>query len=464
MPSSDLHYATIDELAAPLQRREISPVELTEAVLRRVEQLNERLGVFITVTAEQARAEAKNAEQEIRRGEYRGPLHGIPVSLKDLYNTAGVRTTMGSRILGDFVPTEDATSVERLRQAGAVLIGKTNLHEFAFGPTGINPHYGTTRNPWLEDRVPGGSSGGSGVAVAVGMGCATLGSDTGGSIRIPAALCGVVGLKPTYGLVSRYGVFPLAYSLDHVGPLTRSVRDAAHVLDAIAGHDLRDPASSDRPVPDLGRTLAGEAAGLRAGIFEEGLQGIDPTVRTLFDAAVETLRGVGLKIEQVSVPAAHQATGALNGVIYAESASLHQRWLAERPADYGPDVRGRLELGALLPAVHYIKAQQARSAIISAFEQVWDDFDVLLLPTIPIEAPRIDGSLDLTTRGQLTQNTRIFNVTGAPSCTVPCGLTPAGLPVGLMVTGQAFDEASVLDVCLAYEKASDWSTRHPPID
>jgi aspartyl-tRNA(Asn)/glutamyl-tRNA(Gln) amidotransferase subunit A len=464
MPSSELHYATIDELATPVQRREISPVELTEAVLRRVDQLNERLGVFITVTAEQARAEARNAEQEIRRGEYRGPLHGIPVSLKDLYNTAGVRTTMGSRILGDFVPTEDATAVLRLRQAGAVLIGKTNLHEFAFGPTGINPHYGTTRNPWLEDRVPGGSSGGSGVAVAVGMGCATLGSDTGGSIRIPAALCGIVGLKPTYGRVSRYGAFPLAYSLDHVGPLTRSVRDAAYVLDAIAGHDLRDPASSARPVPDLGRTLAGEVTGLRAGIFEEGLQGIDPDVRSLFDTAVEALRGVGLKIEPVSLPAARQATGALNGVIYAESASLHQRWLAERPADYGPDVRARLELGALLPAVHYIKAQQARSAIIAAFERVWDDFDVLLMPTIPIEAPPIEESLDNATRGQLTQNTRIFNVTGAPACSVPCGFTPAGLPVGLMVTGQAFDEASVLDVCLAYEKASDWSARHPPVD
>jgi aspartyl-tRNA(Asn)/glutamyl-tRNA(Gln) amidotransferase subunit A len=296
------------------------------------------------------------------------------------------------------------------------------------------------------------------------MGCATLGSDTGGSIRIPAALCGIVGLKPTYGRVSRHGAFPLAYSLDHVGPLTRSVRDAAHVLDAIAGHDLRDPASSDRPVPDLGRTLTGTVAGLRAGIFEEGLQGIDPEVRAAFDGAVETLRDAGLEIEPVSVPVARQATGALNGVIYAESAAIHQRWLAERPDEYGPDVRARLELGALLPAVHYLKAQQARSAIIAGFEQVWDDFDVLLLPTIPIEAPPIDESLDPTTRGQLTQNTRIFNVTGAPACTVPCGFTSAGLPVGLMVTGQAFDEAAVLEVSLAYELASDWKNRRPPLD
>ena len=247
MPSSELHYATIEVLAGPLQRRELSPVELTEAVLGRVEQLDEQLGVFITVTSEQARADAKRAEQEIRGGEYRGPLHGIPISLKDLYSTAGVRTTSGSKILADFVPSEDATSVSRLRQAGAVIIGKTNLHEFAFGPTGVNPHYSTTRNPWDRERVPGGSSGGSGVAVAVGMGCASMGSDTGGSIRIPAALCSTVGLKPTYGRVSRFGVFPLAWSADHVGPLTRSVRDAAYVLDAIAGHDLRDPASSDRP-------------------------------------------------------------------------------------------------------------------------------------------------------------------------------------------------------------------------
>src|SRR5438067_8316464 len=289
MPSSELHYATIEELAGPLQRRELSPVELTEAVLTRVEQLDQRLGVFITLMADQARADAKRAEQEIRQGDYRGPLHGIPISLKDLYNTAGVRTTSGSTILADFVPTEDATSVTRLREAGAVIIGKTNLHEFAFGPTGINPHYGTTRNPWDPERVPGGSSGGSGVAVALGMGCASMGSDTGGSIRIPAALCSTVGLKPTYGRVSRYGVFPLAWSADHVGPLTRSVRDAAYVLDAIAGHDLRDPASSDRPVPDLSVGLTGQVGALRAGRLQETLAGVEPGVRTVFDAAVAKL-------------------------------------------------------------------------------------------------------------------------------------------------------------------------------
>jgi aspartyl-tRNA(Asn)/glutamyl-tRNA(Gln) amidotransferase subunit A len=463
MPSSELHYATIEELAGPLQGRELSPVELAQAVLGRIEQLDERLGAFITITAEQARADAERAEREIKDGLYRGPLHGIPVSLKDLYNTAGVRTTNGSKITGEFVPHDDATSVARLRQAGAVLIGKTNLHEFAFGPTGINPHYGTTRNPWDTERVPGGSSGGSGVAVAVGMGCATLGSDTGGSIRIPAALCGVVGLKPTYGRVSRHGVFPLSYSLDHVGPLTRSVRDAAYVLDAIAGHDLQDPASSERPAPDLGRALSGQVGALRAGVLQEGLEGVEPEVRAVFGVAVETLRGRGLKIEQVSIPEARFCGGALAAVIYPEAAAVHHRWLAERPGEYGPDVRARLELGALLPAVHYVKGQQARSAIIAAFERAWADLDVLLLPTVPIAAPPIADSLDNSIRGQLTANTRIFNVTGAPACSVPCGFTPAGLPVGLTVAGRAFDEASVLEVSLAYEQATAWKERRPPV-
>src|SRR6476646_4667816 len=241
MPSSEPHltYATIEQLAPRLERRDISSVELTEAALGRIEQLDGRLGAFITVMAEEARAAARQVDADLKRGEYRGPLHGIPVSVKDLYNTAGVRTTSGSKILADYVPREDATAVARLRQAGAIILGKNNLHEFAFGPTGINPHYATTRNPWNSACVPGGSSGGSGVAVAVGMGYASLGSDTGGLIRIPAALCGTVGLKPTHGRASRFGVFPLAWSLDHVGPLTRSVRDAAFVLDAIAGHDLR---------------------------------------------------------------------------------------------------------------------------------------------------------------------------------------------------------------------------------
>jgi aspartyl-tRNA(Asn)/glutamyl-tRNA(Gln) amidotransferase subunit A len=464
MPSAELHYATIEELAPRLERRELSPVELTEAVLRRIEQLDERLGVFITVTAEQAREDARRAEAEIARGEYRGPLHGIPISLKDLYNTAGVRTTAGSKILADHVPAEDATSVARLRQAGAVILGKVNLHEFAFGPTGINPHYGTTRNPWNPECVPGGSSGGSGVAVAVGMGCASMGSDTGGSIRIPAALCGVVGLKPTYGRVSRWGVFPLAWSGDHVGPLTRSVRDAAYVLDATAGHDLRDPASSDRPVPDLGRSLTGDARTVRAGVLLDLLHGVDDEVRSVFDEAVGTLRGLGLRVSELSVPESRHGAAGNTVMIFAEAGALHQHWLAERPEDYGEDTRARLELGAMLPAVHYLKGQRARAAVIARFEQVWQEYDVLLLPTVPNGAPRIDVGLESAVRNRLTANTRLFNALGAPAISVPSGFTPAGLPVGLTIAGRAFDEASVLEVALAYERATDWSTRRPPVD
>jgi aspartyl-tRNA(Asn)/glutamyl-tRNA(Gln) amidotransferase subunit A len=464
MPSSDLHYATIEQLAPALQRQELSPVELIETVLERVERLDRRLGVFITVMGDQARTEARKADESIRRGEYRGPLHGIPVSLKDLYNTAGVRTTCGSKILADFVPREDATSVARLRQAGAIIIGKNNLHEFAFGPTGINPHYGTTRNPWDEERVPGGSSGGSGVAVAVGMGCASLGSDTGGSIRIPASLCGTVGLKPTYGRVSRYGVFPLSWSADHVGPLTRSVRDAAHVLDAIAGHDPRDPASSRRPVPELATRLSGQVRTLRAGVLQETLGGVDVDVLELFDAAVEQLRELGLSVDEVSVPEARHASGSSTATLFAEAGAIHQRWLRERPQDYGADTRNRFELGAMMPAVHYIKGQQARSAIIAAFEPVWKAFDVLLMPTTPLTAPPISQNFDNAIRYRLTDNTRLFNVLGTPACSVPCGFTGAGLPVGLSVGGRAFDEARVLDVALAYEEACDWKERRPPVD
>jgi aspartyl-tRNA(Asn)/glutamyl-tRNA(Gln) amidotransferase subunit A len=464
MPSSDLHYASIEALSLALQRLELSPVELTEAVLERIEALDERLGAFITVTAEQARRAAIQAEQELRRGDYRGPLHGIPVSVKDLYDTAGVRTTSGSLIRSEYVPTEDAISVARLRQAGAIVVGKTNLHEFAFGPTGINPHYATTRNPWDLERVPGGSSGGSGVAVASGMSFASLGTDTGGSIRIPAALCGTVGLKPTYGRVSRTGVFPLAYSLDHVGPLTRTVRDAAYVLDAIAGHDLLDPTSSDRPVPDLGGSLRGEVRLLRGGVLVEALAGIEPEVQLLFDQAVATLERLGLAIEEVSVPAAEHVAGVSTAILYAEAGAIHQRWLNQQPERYSPDVRARLELGALLPAVHYIRGQQARSAIIAAFQSVWERFDVLLLPTIPICAPRIDEALQNAVRNRLVANTRLFNILGTPVCAVPCGFSPAGLPASLSVAARAFDEASMLEVALAYERATTWQERHPPLN
>jgi aspartyl-tRNA(Asn)/glutamyl-tRNA(Gln) amidotransferase subunit A len=464
MHSSDLHYRTIEQLAGPIERRELSPVELTEAVLARVDQLDRRLGAFITVMGDDARAEAKRAEEDILRGEYRGPLHGIPVSLKDLYNTAGVRTTSGSKILADFVPGEDATSVARLREAGAIIIGKNNLHEFAFGPTGINPHYGTTRNPWDEERVPGGSSGGSGVAVAVGMGCVSMGSDTGGSIRIPASLCGTVGLKPTYGRVSRYGVFPLSWSADHVGPLTRCVRDAAYVLDAIAGHDPRDPASSHHPLPELTRRLNGRVGGRRAGVLQETLAGVDGDVREVFDVAVEILRDLGLKVDEVSVPEARQAAGSSTATLFAEAGAVHQRWLRERPQDYGPDTRNRFELGAMMPAVHYIKGQQARSAIVAAFEPIWQAFDVLLMPTTPLVAPFISQNFDNAVRYRLTDNTRLFNVLGTPACSVPCGFTSGGLPVGLTLGGRSFDEATVLQVALAYEQACDWKERRPPVD
>ncbi|MCC7105974.1 MAG: amidase [Chloroflexi bacterium] len=463
MSPEALAFGTIAELAPQVRNGDVSPVELVNAALDQADRLDERLGVFIRRLDGQARDEARRAEAEVRAGRYRGPLHGMPVTLKDLYDLEGVPTTSGSTILADAVAAADATSVARLRAAGAIVLGKVNLHEFAFGPTGINPHYRTTRNPWDEARVPGGSSGGSGVAVAAGIGVASLGTDTGGSIRIPAALCGVVGLKPTYGRVSRAGVFPLSWACDHVGPLTRSVMDAAYVLGAMAGADKRDPSASSRPVPSYTDRLDGDARGIRAAILQDQVAASHPAVASAFRSAVEQLSALGVELVEVDTSASTYAPGICGALIYSEAAAIHHTWLRTRPRDYGHDVRWRLELGAMLPSVAFVKAQQARAALVERFESVWQSADVVLTPTVPIAAPPIAAQLENRVRSSLTLHTRLSNVLGGPSCSVPCGFTDDGLPVGLLVSGRPFDEERVLRVAHAYEQATDWHRRRPPV-
>lgn len=469
MDERDLCFLTAGEVAPLLRRKEISPVALTTAVLGRIAAVGPGLNAYLTVTADSALAAARQAEREIMAGEYRGPLHGVPVSLKDLYYTQGVRTTGGSKILVDFVPDYDAAAVERLRAAGAVIVGKTNMHEFAYGADNLNPHFGPAVNPWDHACITGGSSGGSAAAVASGLCAASLGSDTGGSIRIPSACCGTVGLKPTYGLVSRYGVLPLSWSQDTVGPLTRSVADAAMVLNALAGHDPRDPASAQVPVADYTAGLDGEVRGLRLGVPRDYFfAGLEPEVRQLIAAACDVLVAAGATLVEVALPRVAEGTAAGATILFAEAAAYHAPWFRTRPDDYGADVRGRIERGSLLLATDYIQAQRTRAVCCADFEQVFRQVDALVAPTLPMAAPRRDQA-EITlddrvedTRTALTRFTRLFNVLGVPTIAVPCGFTTAGLPASLQIAAPPFAEQTVLRLAYAYEARTKWRPRRPP--
>ena len=468
MDERDLCFLTVGEVAPLLRRKELSPVALTAAVLERIAAVGPALNAYLTVTADAALVAARVAEREIMGGEYRGPLHGVPVSLKDLYYTKGVRTTGGSKILAAFVPDHDAAAVERLRAAGAIVVGKANMHEFAYGADNRNPHYGPALNPWDRTRITGGSSGGSGAAVAAGLGAVSLGSDTGGSIRIPAACCGTVGLKPTYGRVSLYGVIPLSWSQDTVGPLTRSVGDAGIVLNALAGHDPRDPASASTPVADYTAGLDGEVRGLRIGVPRDHFfAGLEPEVRQLISAAGEVLAGAGATLVEVALPHVAEATAAGATILFAEAAAYHAEWFRARPDDYGGDVRRRIEQGSLLPAIDYIQAQRARAHCCAEFEQVFREVDALITPTLPMVAPRLDQA-EITfddrvedTRTALTRFTRLFNVLGAPAIAVPCGFTAAGLPASLQIVARRFAEQTALRLAYAYEARTEWRRRRP---
>ncbi len=470
MDEAELVFASIEQVAALFARQKLSPVELLQMFLRRIERLNPQLNAYVSVTVEQALTRARRLEKEIRQ-RHRGPLHGILVSLKDNIWTRGVRTTAGAKILSDFIPGEDATVVHRLRRAGAIVLGKTNLHEFAYGVTTNNPHFGPTRNPWDTTRIPGGSSGGSAAAVAAGLCFASLGSDTGGSIRIPAALCGIVGLKPTFGRVSCHGVVPLCPSFDHVGLLARTVADAAILLGGVAGHDRLDGTTARRLVPDYRSGLRRPLRKFRLGRPREYFwEKLDAEVRRAVEAASLSFERCGAVVEEISLPHIAESVEPSTHIALAEARYFHESagYFPARAADYSEEVRKRLEMGAKVRAVDYLKALEVRKVVQGDFEAAFARVDAILAPTAPIVAPRISeervriGSEEESVRSALLRLNRPANLTGLPAISVPCGFTPAGLPVGLQLIGRAFDEATLLRIACAYEQATEWHKQHPP--
>jgi aspartyl-tRNA(Asn)/glutamyl-tRNA(Gln) amidotransferase subunit A len=466
----DLTTLTISEAARRMMRKELSPVELTQAALERISALNPRLNAFITVLEDRARAAAKAAEQEMMTGQRRGPLHGIPIALKDLCATKGVRTTAGSKILRDYVPTDDATVTLRLAETGTILLGKLHMNEFAYGPDGDNGHYGRVRNPWDLERLTGGSSSGSGAAVAASLCLGALGTDTGGSIRIPAALCGIAGLKPTYGRVSRYGITPLSWSLDHAGPMAKTVEDVARLLQAMAGYDAKDPGSAQRAVPDYAVALSGDVRGLRIGIPREYFfDMLDPEVEGAVRQATQVLRSLGASLHHVSWPSLRYVTLAALIIVLVEASAFHETWIRTRPQDYQPDIALRLKWGLLVPATAYLKAQRLRTLMCQEAAQLWRQVDVLLTPATMLAAPPPEerqvriGGRQMSTREAMLRLMRPFNLTGLPAMSIPCGFTSTGLPIGLQIAGQPFAEATVLRVAHAYEQHTDWHRRQPSI-
>jgi aspartyl-tRNA(Asn)/glutamyl-tRNA(Gln) amidotransferase subunit A len=453
--SDELLKFDVAELAGKLRAREISPVELTAAYLDRVEATEPRLHAYITVTADTARAAAQQAESEIMAGRWRGPFHGVPIALKDLCNTRGILTTSGSRVLANHVPDHDSTVWARLAAQGAVLLGKLNMHEFACGGTAATA-WGTTLNPYDTGRVPGGSSSGSAAAIVAGSAAATIGSDTGGSIRIPAAYCGCVGLKQTWGRVSRYGVLPLADSLDHAGPITKSVHDSAIMLGVIAGHDPNDATSSRAPVPDYTQALGHDIKGVRVGVIRELQDGLSTEVAGGFDAAMKQLAALGAHVEEVSIPSIEAAPAMALRIIWSEALEYHEDWLRTRAELYGKGVRRMLEMALTVPVTGYIRAQRARTLMLGEALRALDRCDVLATPTCGTPPPKIDearASSWVTGLADVIRYTGPFNLTGQPALAVPIVITPDNAPLSMQIVGRPFDEMGVIRVGDAYERA-----------
>jgi aspartyl-tRNA(Asn)/glutamyl-tRNA(Gln) amidotransferase subunit A len=470
---SDLHWLTLAEASQLVRSKKVSPVELTKACLVRIEQLNPKLNAFITVTADAALAEARQAEVEIQRGNWRGPLHGIPVALKDLVDTAGVRTTAASGLFKDRIPTEDAEVVRRLKRAGAVFLGKLNLHEFAYGGSSVISFYGPVRNPWQTDYCVGGSSGGSAAAVAAGLCYGAIGTDTGGSIREPAGYGGIVGLKPSYGRVSTRGVVPLSWSLDHVGPMTRTVDDAALMLQAIAGYDPGDPTSIDLPLSDFSPNISSSTASLRLGIprayFYDDLH---PEVQGALDAALAVLKKLtGGQRDIAPLAGGPDYSSFLNlytAVLTAEAYAYHQDYVAKTPDLYQPETLKRIRRGADVTAPTYALSMRRLAEIRRSIPLVFDTLNLLITPTSPVPPFAIadllgDPNTMRAKELQMLHNTRPFNGFGLPTISVPCGFTAAGLPIGMQITGAPGSESTVLMLARAYEQATDWHTRRPPV-
>jgi aspartyl-tRNA(Asn)/glutamyl-tRNA(Gln) amidotransferase subunit A len=463
--ATDLHVLTIAEAAKLIERRALSPVELTRAFLERIAAINPQVNAYLLVTADAALEAARAAEAEIMLGNYHGPMHGVPYALKDIYCTAGIRTTSHSRTRADYVPDFDATSVAKLRRAGAVLLGKLSTHEFAHGGPSFDLPWPPARNPWNREHFTGGSSSGSGAGIAAGLMMGALGSDTGGSIRNPAALCGIVGLKPSYGLVSRFGVYTNSFSYDHAGPMTWNVEDCAIMLQAIAGHDPRDPASAVTPLPDYRAALTRDIRGLRIGVLRhlyEDDAPIPPVAKAALEAALGVLRDLGAVLEDARIRPAQvyhdvKITGA-----ETELYAVHEPALRTRLADFGEDFLGRT-LGALLiSGADYVQASRWRRVLIAEMASLYAKYDVLVTAS-PGPAPRLDAwrTISFWQRPSLTTP---FNVTGGPALAQCVGFTEDGLPVSMQIVGRPFDDATVLQVAHAYEAATPWRGRRPTLD
>lgn len=468
MTGKEVYMWDIKTLAQALRDKRISPMEVTRLLLGRIETLDRELNAFITVWEKEALAAAAQAEAEILAGRWRGLLHGVPIGLKDLIFTKNARTTMGSEIYKDFLPAYDATVVEKLAQAGAVILGKLNTHQFAYGPTGDRSYFGPVKNPYDRRKMTGGSSSGAGAAVAAGLCYAALGTDTGGSVRIPSACCGLVGMKPTFGRVSKYGVYPLGYTLDHVGPMTRTVADNAVLLSALAGHDARDPYSVAMPAEDFTRRIdegiAGGVIGIPpAGFFDD----TDPEVAAAVHAAIKLLEKLGAAVRVVAMPDWQKALAAQRMIINCEAFAIHRDNLATQAGRYEEEVRERLLPAESFKAYDYVDAQQYKHIACRELSEALAGVDALALPTLPILAPDIDQREVLIkgkpqqVRAALLSLTSPINMIGFPSMSVPCGLSASGLPIGLQLVGRPFDEATIYRFGYAFEQA--WSIPAPKL-
>jgi aspartyl-tRNA(Asn)/glutamyl-tRNA(Gln) amidotransferase subunit A len=471
MTGSELCELGLGDLARQIESRKVSSTEAVEAALARLDRLNGQLNAFITVAHEQAREAARRADQELVQGRYRGPLHGVPVSVKDLFFTAGLRTTGGSRIVADWVPDEDATLVARLKAAGAVILGKTNLDEFGHGGTSTLSHFGPVRNPWNLERIAGGSSGGSTAAVAAGIGCLSYGTETGSSVRRPSAYCGVSGFKPTFGVVSRYGSFRGAWSMDHAGVFARSVEDMAAGLDAVAGYDPRDPASMQQSDISYARRLEAEVRGLRIGVLRRFFEdGIEPSVLGAFEAAMGILSEAGATIVDVDIP--ELKYGAMTSMLTsaAESGANNINWMRERPDEYQLEIKRRLASGQGITASEYLTVQRARYRIREAVRAAFDTVDLLANPTTSRVAPLVSlgprGNGDQTYKLGYTHSSllRFPSLLGLPGCSIPCGANAEGLPIGMQLVGRWFADQRVLNVAYSYQRRTAWALRRPSLD
>jgi aspartyl-tRNA(Asn)/glutamyl-tRNA(Gln) amidotransferase subunit A len=467
----DILELSLSEAARLVAAKEVSPVELVDASLKRIEAVDAKLSAYIAVYADEALRVASAAEIMIMAGHRLGPLHGVPIALKDNIGLAGQVTTAGSKILQDWRPEEDATVAERLKGAGAVIVGKTNMHEFAWGGTSANPHYGFVRNPWDTRRFPAGSSGGSGAAVAARMCYGALGTDTGGSIRLPSAVNGIAGLRPTIGRVSNAGVIPLAWSMDTVGPMARTVEDCALMFNAIAGHDPRDAGTASVPTVDYTADLARDIRGLRIGVIPEYFfSHLQPPVHDAVRGALGILTGLGASVADVRADNIHGNISAQLTVESCEPSTYHQRWLRERPQDYGEDVRTLLEIGELHLATHYLQAQRYRSLLRAEFMDAFKSVDVFVCPTLPFTATEIgetlveiEGGVKEDMLSAIMQFTGVPSLTGLPSLNVPCGFDEDGLPIGMQIIGRPFDESTLFRVGAAFQGATDFHRRAPSL-